>query len=169
MTALLLRPARKLVQTLTARSPNQIALGFALGMMVGLVPKGNLIALALVTFLLAARVDLGAGTVAAFAFTWIGYLLDPVSHRIGLGLLGLQTLRPFWGRLYDLPLAPWTAFNNTVVLGSLVLGLALFYPTYRTARLFAQWAMPRLVEWLRRYSLGTVLLGEAIAANRGQS
>ena len=58
-----LRPVRALLTLLSsADSPRQIALGFALGMLVGLVPKGNLIAVALVTLLFAARVNLGWGS-----------------------------------------------------------------------------------------------------------
>jgi uncharacterized protein (TIGR03546 family) len=110
MMGWLLRPGRTLVRTLTcADSARQIALGCALGMMVGLVPKGNLIALALGVLLLASRANLGAGALAAFAFTWLGLLVDPISHRIGLGLLQFGPLRPMWTWLYNLPAAPWTA------------------------------------------------------------
>ena len=90
--------------------------------------------------------------------TWVGVLLDPLSHRIGLGLLHLTWLRPVWTWLYNLPLAPWTSFNNTVVLGSLVLGLALLYPLYRVAEPLAAWALPRTVEKLSKYPVARMLL-----------
>ena len=62
----LLRPLRLVAKALVAEnSPRQLALGFALGMMVGLVPKGNLIALGLTLVLFGTRVNVGAGLVAA--------------------------------------------------------------------------------------------------------
>ncbi len=161
-------PGRALVKVLTnADSPRQIALGFALGMLVGLVPKGNLIAITLATVLLASRANLGAGALSALLFTWVGFLADPISHRIGLGLLQLAMLRPAWTWLYNLPLLPWTAFNNTVVLGSLILGLALLYPVYRAAKPAAAWAAPRLRERLMRYHVGKVLFGAEVITRGG--
>ena len=85
MVGWLLRPGRALVKALTdADSSKQVAFGFALGMLIGLVPKGNLIALALGVVLFGSRANLGAGALAALTFTWLGLLLDPISHLIGL-------------------------------------------------------------------------------------
>ena len=136
-----------------------LAHGFALGALVGLVPKGNLTAVVLMVILCGARVNLGAGMLAAFAFSWIGLLLDPLSHRAGVFLLEWQPLVPAWTWLYNLPVVPWTQFNNTVVLGSLVLGLAAYYPLVRLSEpLFARYK-PRVEERLRRYRVVQVLLG----------
>ena len=163
-----LRPGRALVRALTdADSARQIACGFALGMLIGLVPKGNLIALTLGVILFASRANLGAGALAAFGFTWIGLLLDPISHRIGLGLLQFSLLQPTWAWLFNLPFAPWTAFNNTVVLGSLVLGLALFYPTMRLVEPVVHWLAPRVREQLAKYHVGKLLLGVDLIAKGG--
>ena len=41
-----------------------------------------------------------------------------------------EALKPLWTCLYSLPVVPWTKFNNTVVLGNLVLGLLLYAPVY---------------------------------------
>jgi len=163
-----LRPGRALVKVLTdADSSWQIALGFALGMLIGLAPKGNLIALALGVTLFASRANLGAAALSAFLFTWIGMLLDPISHRIGLGLLEFSPLRPMWTWLFNQPVVPWTAFNNTVVLGSLVLGLALFYPVFRLMEPAAGWLAPRLRDRLARYHVGKVLLGMDLVSRGG--
>ena len=52
MTTLLMRPLRHLVQGLVANdSPRQVATGFTLGMLIGLMPKGNLIILVLTLLL----------------------------------------------------------------------------------------------------------------------
>ena len=125
-------------------SHKQLALGFAFGMLIGLVPKGNLTALLLMNGLLLLKVNLLTGVFSTLLFSFVGVVVDPLSHRIGLALLRSKTLEPLWTSLYDVPLVPWTRFNNTIVLGSLVLGVILTYPTYRLSKpLFARY-VPRL-------------------------
>ncbi|MCA9268064.1 MAG: TIGR03546 family protein [Planctomycetales bacterium] len=159
-----------MVKTLTAAdSPRQIAWGFALGMLIGLVPKGNLLAATLGMLLVATRLNLGAAALAAFLFTWIGHGLDPISHRVGLALLENSWLKPLWAWLYGLPLAPWTALNNTVVMGSFALGLAALAPTYFGVRRAASRVLPRIRQRLLKYHIGKVLLGLEIAAGGGSA
>ena len=166
MLVRLIRPLRVVANLFTAAgTPRQLALGFALGMLIGLVPKGNLTAAALMVILLGSRVNLGTGTVAAAVFSWVGMLVDPLTHRIGEGLLRHPSLEPTWAYLYDLPLMPWTGFHNTVVLGSLLLGLWLFYPAYS----LSHWAFDRLQPWalekIEKYHLDRLLWGTEMAAS----
>ena len=163
-----LTPVRFLVEALTAESSSrQIALGFAMGLVIGLVPKGNLLAIALLTVLYCLRVNLAAGLAGALLFSWMGVLTDPLTHRIGLWLLSAEPLVPMWTALYDLPVAPWTAFNNTVVLGSLVLGLALFYPVYRLSEPLAARLTPPLRQRLQQFRLVRLLWGLELAGGLG--
>ena len=160
-----IRPLRFLARAFTdADSPRQLALGVALGLMVGLVPKGNLIAVVLTLVLLGTRVNLFTGLATALLFSWVGILVDPISHRLGWMLLTAEGLRPMWTFLYGLPLMPWTGFNNTVVLGAFVLGACAFYPVYRlSVPLFARY-QPSLVERLRKLKLARILRGTDLAA-----
>jgi uncharacterized protein (TIGR03546 family) len=166
----LLRPVRFLAKAVTSENtPRQLAFGFALGLLIGLVPKGNLIAIVLMMMLGAMKVNLGAGMLAAFAFSWVGLLTDPLTHRIGLTVLEVQSLRPFWTGLYNIPLMPWTHFNNTVVLGSFLLGTALLYPAYRLSEpLFAKYT-PRLEERLRKFKVVQLLWGTEWAGRLGSA
>jgi uncharacterized protein (TIGR03546 family) len=152
-------PFRYLAEVfLAADSPRQLAAGVMLGMMIGLVPKGNLIAVGLLLLLFAVKANLATGTVAATLFSWTGFLFDPISHRIGHAVLGVGWLQPIWVFLYDLPLVPWSSFNNTVVLGGLILGVCLGYPVYRVSRrmfeIYQPWMLTRLeaykLSWLAR-------------------
>ncbi len=153
-----LRPLRFLAAALSAQhSSRQLALGFALGMLVGLVPKGNLTAFLLLTILCSTRVNLAAGMLSAFLFSWVGLLTDPLTHRLGNSLLTAPTLQTFWTSLYSLPVVPWTAFNNTVVLGSLLLGIALWYPVYRFSEPAFAKIVPILQDRLRRYWVARAL------------
>jgi uncharacterized protein (TIGR03546 family) len=135
------RQFRFLKQLLTTNdSPRQLALGVAFGMLLAVVPKGNLLALAIATVFLALRVNLGTGMLCAAGLSFVAGWIDPLAHGLGWALLNAAPLRPLWTELYNLPLVPWTRFNNTVVLGGFLLGLAAFYPTYRLA-------LPAFVRW----------------------
>jgi uncharacterized protein (TIGR03546 family) len=168
MLSLVLRPLRFFARALVDQdSPRQLALGFSLGMVAGLVPKGNLAAVVLMMAIGGSRVNLGTAMLGAFLFSWVGVLTDPVSHELGLWLLSQQPLVSFWTWLYNLPVVPWTKFNNTVVLGSFALGWLLFYPVYRlTKPRFAAW-QPRLAERFKKFKLAQILLGAEYAGKLG--
>ena len=160
-----LRPFRFLAKALTSEvTPRRMALGCALGLWVGLVPKGNLTGIALMMVLGTLRVNLGAGLLTAFVFSWIGSLTDPLTDRIGGLMLSAEWLRPLWTAMYDTPLLPWTGFNNSVVLGSFLLGMLLLYPCYRlTEPLFARYT-PDIAERLGRFKVVQFIWGADIAA-----
>jgi uncharacterized protein (TIGR03546 family) len=155
-----LRPFRLFFRALTIdATPRQMALGFALGVLVGLVPKGNLLAIGLMMLLCSLRVNLGVGLATVFATSWVGVLLDPVSHRVGGFLLKHASLQPLWETMSDTALLPWTDFNNTVVLGSFMLGLGAFVPLYFVSRPIFGLLTPRLVAWTQRFRLVALLWG----------
>jgi uncharacterized protein (TIGR03546 family) len=72
-------------------------------------------------------------------FVPLGFILDPIFHPIGLRLLEAPSLRGLWTSMYNTPLVPYTNFNNTIVLGSLVSWLALALPIFLGSR----WAVAR--------------------------
>ncbi len=166
----LLRPFRFLAKALTDEStPRQLALGFAFGLVVGLVPKGNLTAIALMIALCATRINLGAGMLSAFLFSWLGMLIDPLTHQIGFLLLTAESLRSLWTCFYNIPVMPWTDFNNTIVLGSLVLGLMLFYPAYRTSLPFFDRYTSKMSDKLKKFKLVQLLWGTEWAGRMGRA
>ena len=121
----------------SGQTPAQIAGGFALGAIVGLMPVLTLqgIALWLVIFLL--NVNLTAVFLSATIFTLIAYLFDPIFHALGcFFLVDVSALRGLWTSLYNAPLAPLTRFNNTLVLGSLLASVVFFLPVYFGAKRF---------------------------------
>jgi uncharacterized protein (TIGR03546 family) len=107
-----------------------LAAGFALGAALGLVPKGNLFAAAFFLFFFLFNVDKGMALLSAAVFTCAGYALDAPAHALGLALLKADALKGLWTALYDLPIVPLTRFNNTVVLGNVVIGAVLYAPLY---------------------------------------
>ena len=155
-----LRPFRLFFRALIVdATPRQMALGLALGVLVGLIPKGNLLAIGLMVMLCSLRVNLGVGLSAVFVTSWAGLLLDPITHRIGEFLLKRDSLQPLWETMYDTVVLPWTDFNNTVVLGSFVLGAGSFVPLYFLSRPIFGLLTPRLASWAKRFRLVSLLWG----------
>jgi uncharacterized protein (TIGR03546 family) len=136
----LLKLLQSLFQTLHSRgTPGQVAAGIVLGAGIGLTPLLSAHNLVLFAAIVLLNVSFGGGMLGLALFTPLGFLLDPVCDRIGLALLGAPGLRPLWTDWYNIPLVPYTNFNNSVTLGSFVLWLAATVPLYFLAR----WAIAR--------------------------
>jgi uncharacterized protein (TIGR03546 family) len=128
---------RGLARSLAARtSPTQLALGFTLGVIIGVMPKTNLITLALCVVLFSLRCNKGLGLAAAVAFSFLGHSIDPFTHKVGLAVLSIHSLQATYAWALNMPLGPWVGFNNTVVLGTLLLGLYVAYPVFWLSRMF---------------------------------
>ena len=126
------------------RESPQIALAIALGIAIGILPKGNLIAVLFVVLLFTLRTNLAAGLLSAAICSWIGVGLDPISHRVGEAVLTFGPLQGLFAGLYRLPYAPWLSFNNTVVMGGLLIGLLQMPLTYFWCRrMFADRQTPQ--------------------------
>jgi uncharacterized protein (TIGR03546 family) len=136
MLSALVAPLRRIAHGLLAfNSAGQVASGFAIGMVVGLVPKGNLIALSLCVVLFCLRCNKGSGILAAMIFSAIAPWTDPFTHKIGAWVLTYPPLQATYASLFSMPFGAWLAFNNTIVIGSLLAGLYLAYPVYWMAYL----------------------------------
>jgi TIGR03546 family protein len=110
--------------------PHHIALGVAMGVMIGLMPKANLIALMLIMALFFFRCNLGFGILAAALVSLAMPKLDVATHQLGNWLLANESLVGFIGTLFQYPFFAWSAVNNTVVFGSFVMGVIAFVPVY---------------------------------------
>ena len=117
-------------------TPKQLALGVSLGLVFGLLPKNSLLPYLIGTFALLTNANLLTLIASGLFFSWIGPVADPLTHRIGGWVLTVEWLEPVWEWLYQIPLMPWTRFENTVVMGSLILGLLASFPVYSLSKQF---------------------------------
>ena len=126
-----LKLLQSLVKTLNSEgTPRQIAAGLALGAALGLTPIANLHNLVVFALACLLNVSFGAFLLGWSLFVPLGFILDPLFHRIGLALLDAPALTGFWTALYNTPVVPLTNFNNSVVLGSFVGWVALWLPMF---------------------------------------
>lgn len=126
---------QSLISTLNSEgTPGQIAAGLALGAAFGLTPLVNLHNLVVLALAVMLNVSIGGVLLGWTLFTPLGFALDPLFHRLGVALLEAPALQGLWTALYNTPGVPLTAYNNSVVLGSLVGWLVLWLPIFYLAR-----------------------------------
>lgn len=168
MLSFALRPVRQLAQALIANdSPQQIAWGFMIGMLMGLVPKGNLTAILLGMMLLGLRVNKPAGLVGVGIFIYLGLFLDDFAHRIGSAILAWPALRGPHKWLYESAVSPLMGWNNTVVVGHLLIGLYLALPVYWIMHGFAAKVQAPIGAWLLRYKAIRWIRGAELGSQWG--
>jgi uncharacterized protein (TIGR03546 family) len=167
MLSFVVRSLRTVIAALLAGdSPRQLAAGFAIGMVLGLVPKGNLIALSLCVLVFSLRVNTSLALVAAAAFSWAGAVLDPFANKLGLQVLSIGSMQATYASVFNLPLGPWLGFSNTVVTGSLLIGLYFAYPVYWVSLIASERLHPRLIDWVGKHRRASQILGVSNSATR---
>ena len=102
-----------------------IAMGMTCGFILGMTPVLSLHSLIIFLILFFFRIQIGAALVMAFFFKFVAFLLDPIFHSVGSKVLEMESLEPFFTKLYNMPLIPFTRFNNSIVMGSAVVTFAL--------------------------------------------
>jgi uncharacterized protein (TIGR03546 family) len=131
----LLKLLQSLVKALHSEgTPGQVAAGIALGSALGLTPLMNAHNLVVFGLLVILNVSFAGGMLGWALFVPVGFVLDPVFDAIGRALLAAPALRPTWESWYNTPLVPYSNFNNTVVLGSVVAWLGLLIPVFLLSR-----------------------------------
>ena len=148
----LLKLLQSLIKTLHSDgTPGQVAAGIALGAALGLTPLINVHNLVIVALILVLNVSFGGALLGWALFAPFGFLLDPLFDRVGRQLL-LETpsLQPMWTSWFNAPVVPYTNFNNTIVLGSVIVWLALSLPIFFAARYAVSRYRATLGERVRR-------------------
>lgn len=122
------------------RYPAQLAWAVALGVLLGIIPHGNLLAIALLVVVLSLKINHAAAALTAIGVSFLAAKLDPVSHQVGNFVLIQPRVADAAAQAWRFPLVPWTDLNNTVVMGSFLIGvvalLPIFMLTYPIFRLF---------------------------------
>ena len=110
--------------------PECVAAAIALGLLAGLVPKLNLLAVLLYGLIFLLPVHTLLAVAVSVLVSLISWRMDATTHLLGEMLLRQPALRPMWIALDQAPVVPWMSLHNTVVLGNLVIGIVLLAPTY---------------------------------------
>ena len=104
---------------------NQIAAGFACGLILGFAPMLSLQALLVFVCMFLFRIQIGAALASAFFFALVAWFFDPVSAAVGSAILEAEALRPMFTMMYNMPLVPLTRFYNSITMGAGVVSVLL--------------------------------------------
>lgn len=115
------------------KHPYQLAWAVAFGLVLGIVPHGNLVALVWLVLVLSLNLNHSMAVVTAVGASFLGGYVDPYSHQVGNFLMQQPRFYEGMVKAWQWPMVPWTDLNNTVVLGSLVIGLVAMVPTFLVA------------------------------------
>lgn len=140
-------------------APAQIAAAVLLALFMGLSPLGaphNLLILLLVLVL---RVNLSLFLVSLALFSGVAWLLDPLAHSLGLALLQAGALEGLWTSMYNTGFWRFIGFNNTLILGQLVIALALAVPLFLAVTFIVRNYREHLMERVQQSRLMLFLKG----------
>ncbi|MFT5171451.1 MAG: hypothetical protein ACI9BD_001228 [Candidatus Marinamargulisbacteria bacterium] len=131
MSLWILKQLRSLIKAIeSGQTPAQLAGGLVIGFWLGIVPFNVVFFVCMLSLLLLVNVNIGMGVLGMAIFGLIGPVFDSLSHSIGVSLLTAPFLTSLWTTLFNLPIIPLLNFNNTVSLGSMVIGLLLGFPVF---------------------------------------
>ncbi|MBL7669488.1 MAG: TIGR03546 family protein [Bdellovibrionaceae bacterium] len=116
---------------------NQLAAGLSLGLLLGFSPFLSIQTVLVLLLVFFFRIQLGAAFLSAFFFKFVAYLIDPIADQLGRNFLEMSALRPIYVELFNMPLVPMTRFNNSIVMGSLVIAVILLVPAF----FFFRWSI----------------------------
>ena len=169
----MLKAIAKLLGAISSNTrPGAIAHAVSCGGLLGFMPKDNLLWYILFIFILFMNIQRGAYALSILLGAAFTVFLDPLFDSVGYSILTVESVKPYYASLLDIPFVAFTKFNNTVVMGSFVCGVAAYIPLYVLARLFV-WAWRKyLAEKVRKLKIAAVLknipLVEKIAGMMGE-
>jgi len=157
-----LRKVYKLVISETAIS--SIALGFTLGVILGLTPLLAWHNLPLLVLVLMFRINLSAVLASMGFFKVAAIPLWGTFNELGASLLGEDSLNGLWTTCVNTPGLSLLQLNNSQVLGSLLVSLCLA-PVVLVASVFVvRWARSVLTEQRQNHWLAKILARSRIFA-----
>ena len=123
---LILKQLFSFIKLLNSDTGNiSLAMGMTCGFILGMTPVLSLHSLLIFLILFFFRIQIGAALVMAFFFKFAAFLLDPIFHSVGSKVLEMESLEGILTQLYNMPIIPYTRFNNSIVMGSAVVTLIL--------------------------------------------
>jgi len=106
--------------------------------------------LVIIFFLLFLRVNISIFLLGLAVFSGVAYFLDPLFHYLGLAVLTADSLQGLWTALYNSTLWRLARFNNSILMGSFVFSLLLFFPLFFLANWLIRQYRVQFLAWVRK-------------------
>ncbi len=150
----MLRGLAKLLALLNSETdPVQISLAFCLAMVGGFTPVLSLHNVVVLLLVLVLRANLSAFILAWAVFSGLAFALDPAFHSIGLAILTAPALESLFTGLYNSTLWRLENFNNSIVMGSLVVSLVSFVPMLLLGNMLIRRYRETFLRWVEKSRL----------------
>ena len=147
----MLKMIAKLLAVLNSETdPAQISLAFCFAVVTGFTPLLSLHNLFVLFMVLILRVNLSAFILGTAFLSGLAYLLDSIFHEIGLVVLKAGFLKGVWTALYNNTIFRMENFNNSIVMGSLVVSLLLFLPVFFLSNILIRRYRSNLLSWVEK-------------------
>ena len=141
----------KILKTLNSETePIQISLALGFALIAGLTPLWSLHNILVLLLVLILRVNLSTFTLGWLGFSGIAYVLDPLFHVLGLHILTSGTLQGVWTALYNSTLGRLSNFNNSILMGSLIISLGLFVPLILLSNFIIKNYREHILTWVMK-------------------
>ena len=148
----------KIFKTLNSETePFQISLALSFAMIAGLTPLWSLHNILVLLLVLILRVNLTTFMLGWLGFSGVAYVLDPLFHVFGLHILTNNSLHGLWTALYNSPLWRLSNYNNSILMGSLVISLGLFVPLFFLSNLVINKYREHILAWVMKSRIVQVL------------
>ena len=154
----MLRFAAKLLKVLNAETdPAQISLAFCFAMVAGFTPLLSIHNIFILFLVLLLRVNLSAFILGLAVFSGLAYIIDPLFHRLGLGLLTTGSLEGLWTSMFNSTMWRLEKFNNSIVMGSLACSIVLFVPFFLVSNILIRKYREHVITWVNKSHIMQVI------------
>ena len=109
-------------------SPWQLAFAVSFAMIFAFLPFFTLLSVFVLFMLLSFRINLGMFLVSAGFFKIFVILIDPLMNNFGEAILAAKSLTPVFDMAFNNDVLRLFAFNQTLVMGSMLTSFILFVP-----------------------------------------
>ena len=142
--------------------PWQLALGLALGMMMGLTPLLRLHNLIILFIVLFFRVNLTTFLLSFGVFSVLAFVLDPVMASIGESVLTNPSMESLWSALYATGFGQLSQFFHTLTMGSLLTSLVLFPVVLIAGKYLIEQYRERFMAWFEKFRIVEIVKSSRI-------
>ncbi|MCQ2576145.1 MAG: TIGR03546 family protein [Treponema sp.] len=154
----MLKKIMKFLKALNSNThPGEIAHAVCLGIILGFMPKTNLLWYLLTIGFLFMRINRGTLFISTVLFSLLAPVCDSLFDTIGYWVLNISFMGPVFSKLLDIPLLGFTMFNNSIVAGALIFSLLIYVPVYFISRLFTKCWRSTIAPYVRKTKLMTFL------------
>ena len=110
--------------------PSEVANAICLGVMLGFIPKNNLLWYIIFIFFLFVRINKSSYFLTTLIMSFFAPLFDNFFDSFGYKILTYEKFSPFFAKLIEIPFIGFTKINNTIVCGALAFSLLLYIPIF---------------------------------------